>query len=275
MFKLLIKISRPRFWFYLAGPLLIGAAAITSFSWQNYWFYLLLIYFLLPANLYLYGINDYFDYDTDKYNQKKEDKELRLDDLKLQRFIAYFIFIFLFFSALLIFFIPGNLVKLLLVLFIFLATFYSSPPLRFKRYPLVDSLSNILYIIPGFIAYALITGDLVAWPIVIATWAWASAMHLFSAILDIKADKQAKLKTSAILFGSNWSLIVCFLLWLVFSLIIVLNNYLYPLSLLFFIYPLIPLSLLIFKVSAHRVYWYFPFLTSLLGFLSFWYLIIF
>ncbi len=275
MLKLFIKISRPRFWFYLAGPLMIGAAASPLTTWQNPWFYLLLIYFLLPANLYLYGLNDYFDCDTDKFNQKKEVKEIRLDNKKTRQLIIWFIFIFLFLSSLLIIFIPGNLVKLLLVLFLFLATFYSVPPLRFKRYPLIDSLSNLLYIIPGFIAYALITGFLVTWPIIVATWAWAAAMHLFSAVLDIQADKQANLKTSAILFGSSWSLVICFFLWLVFSLIIVFNTYLYPLSILFFIYPLIPLILLFFNISAQRVYWYFPYLTSLLGFLSFWYLILF
>lgn len=275
MVKTLFKISRPRFWFYLAGPLLIGAALVPFFSWQNFWFYLLLVYFLLPANLYLYGINDYFDYDTDKYNQKKEVKEVKLEDKKAKSFIYWFIFVFLFLSVLLIIFIPNIKTKILLFLFLFLATFYSTPPLRFKRYPLVDSLSNVLYIIPGFIAYVLLSGNFPNWFVIIATWSWASAMHLFSAILDIKADKQARLKTSAILFGSKWSLIICFILWSIFSLIIFLNNYLYPLSILFFIYPLIPLSLLFFRVSANKVYWYFPYITSFLGFLSFWYLIIF
>lgn len=73
----LIKVSRPRFWIYVFGPYLLGlAAGATSGS------HLLSVsviayaaYFLFPANLLIYGVNDIFDFDTDKLNPKKQEYE--------------------------------------------------------------------------------------------------------------------------------------------------------------------------------------------------------
>ncbi len=276
MLKKLFKISRPRFWLYLAGPFLIGAVASDLLSvLESYWFYILLIYFLIFANIYLYGINDYFDYDTDKYNIKKEEKESKLNSKKLRKLVFYYIIFFLALSFLIIILIPNIKVKILLALFLFLASFYSAPPLRFKRWPIIDSLSNILYIIPGLVSYFLFTKSNPDWFIILALWAWAVSMHLFSAIPDIKPDKKAGLYTTAIFFGEKKSLWICSLLWMIFSLIIIINSLLLPLSFLFLIYPLIPLYLLIKKKSAEKVYWHFPFITGVLGFLTFWYLFIF
>jgi 4-hydroxybenzoate polyprenyltransferase len=30
------------------------------------------LYFTFPANLFVYGVNDFADYDTDKFNSKKQ-----------------------------------------------------------------------------------------------------------------------------------------------------------------------------------------------------------
>ena len=73
----LLRISRPRFWIYLLGPYLIGS--ILAFEpmqiiWQ-WQFWLGFVYFTLPANLLIYGVNDIFDYETDKLNPKKQNYE--------------------------------------------------------------------------------------------------------------------------------------------------------------------------------------------------------
>ncbi len=271
----LFKISRPRFWFYLAGPFLLGLVATNNLNlvYSSAWTYILLLFFLWPANFYLYGINDYFDQDTDQFNLKKTDKESQFNTWSQAKLIKLLLIGQLIFSLLIFIFLPNTLLKILFFIFIFLATFYSAPPLRFKKHPLVDSLSNVLYVIPGFISYALITGQLVSWLVIIAAWAWSAAMHLFSAIPDIEPDKQAKLKTSAILWGEKLSLFICLLLWSVFFLII--NQLVVsPLAYLLIIYPIIPASLLIFNILPVQVYWYFPWVNSILGFLFFWYLVL-
>lgn len=271
--KKIIIISRPRFWLYLAGPVMIGAAAVGDINiFFNSWFYILFFYFLLPANLYLYGINDYFDYDTDQFNLKKEGKESRLKDKRVKKIIKIYLIVFLIFSFILIIFLPKN-IQALFLLFIFLATFYSAPPLRFKKRPIIDSTSNILYIIPGFIVYNLFTVDNISLLIIISLWSWAIAMHLFSAILDIEPDKKAKLRTTAILLGHNLSLFFCFLLWFIFATLIIYKELLYPFSILFLVYPLISFYIFIGKKNIVKYYWRFPYITAILGFLTFWYLI--
>ncbi|PSQ26534.1 lycopene elongase, partial [Halobacteriales archaeon QS_9_67_15] len=75
----LLRLSRPRFWLYLAGPAMVGAVFATRataelFTPLNV---ALVAYFLLPANVFLYGVNDVFDADVDEENPKKEDKEVR------------------------------------------------------------------------------------------------------------------------------------------------------------------------------------------------------
>ena len=77
----LLKLSRYRFWLYLGGTYLtgfiIGANSLTNFTTGK--FLLHLIYFMIPANILLYGINDLFDQDTDIFNHKKEDKEVKIN----------------------------------------------------------------------------------------------------------------------------------------------------------------------------------------------------
>lgn len=79
MIKELLKISRPRFWLYLAGTYAVGYSfGITNITdFYNPQFFLYLLYFFIPANFFLYGVNDLFDSDTDKHNPKKSKKEHR------------------------------------------------------------------------------------------------------------------------------------------------------------------------------------------------------
>jgi 4-hydroxybenzoate polyprenyltransferase len=74
----IVRISRPRFWLYLFGPYLVGlAAAATSASdFVRVDSILFGLYFLLPANLLVYGINDIFDFETDRLNPKKTEYEM-------------------------------------------------------------------------------------------------------------------------------------------------------------------------------------------------------
>ena len=69
----LIKVIRPRFWLYIFGPYLVGLAAGASSRVDFLRFDALLfgLYFLFPANLLIYGINDIFDFETDRRNPKK------------------------------------------------------------------------------------------------------------------------------------------------------------------------------------------------------------
>ena len=80
--RYLFTLSRPRFWFYLAGPVLVAAAfgAGKPVDLLDGRLIALFLYSLLPANVLLYGINDRYDQDVDAANPKKEDREARFKE---------------------------------------------------------------------------------------------------------------------------------------------------------------------------------------------------
>ena len=71
--QFLLKVSRPRFWLYVFGPYIVGlaAGAATRDDFVRIENLVFGLYFLLPANLLIYGINDIFDFETDRLNPKK------------------------------------------------------------------------------------------------------------------------------------------------------------------------------------------------------------
>lgn len=265
----IFKLSRPRFWVYLAGPFAVGTAFAASTQNYFYSFHFLytLFFFLIPANIFLYGINDVFDKDTDELNSKKKNRELKISN---QNKLLYRIAVgcsILF--ALPLFVILNEKSQLLLIVFLLLSFFYSAPPLRFKARPVFDFSSNILYGIPAFIAYTQLSNNwptLTAWVVI---FCWTGAMHLFSAIPDISPDRKVGIRTSAVVFGKKKSLYACAVLW---GITAFTSSYLNPFFLLAFVYPFIPLYILIFKsANITKIYWLFPYINALLGFLLFWY----
>jgi len=260
-FKKLLKISRPRFWMYIFGPALLGfISGSFQISFLNIF---ILIVFLIPANIFIYGINDYHDFDTDHFNDKKGDKEHKL--LEKEKNWLKNILNIAFLILLIPFFLDYSLnQKLIYILFLFLGWAYSSPPFRFKAKPFLDSFSNLFYILPAFFFNFSISPIFFLWPI---------AMHLYSAIPDIEPDKKANLKTTATVLDYKKSLLLCFILWGTFSIYLILQN---PIFLLSLVYPTIPAYLYFNKdkKQSEKIYWYFPKLNITLGFLAFWFIVI-
>ena len=263
--KKILKISRPRFWMYLAGPYLLGyfygLTNLTDITWQ---FAYTLFFFLIPANIYLYGINDYFDRDTDAHNKKKTQKEHRLQTQETKKLIAWLAISALLLVPLITWSTPGGLI--LLMMWFALSTMYSAPP-RFKAIPFVDFLSNVLYVMPGLYAYHEMTGTLPNNFVLLAIFAWVWAMHLYSAIPDIKADKKAKLQTAATVLGEKTSTWLCIAFWTTFTTIVIINTY--PLGLVTLVYPAMGIYTLLNLKKIEKIYWYYPYITSIIGFLGF------
>ena len=197
----LFWLSRPRFWLYLAGPVIVGVVygAAGPGEVVQPITVALFAYFLLPANLFLYGVNDIFDADIDALNPKKAE-----DGREVQytgsRAVAAVVASATLLGAAFVPFLPRTAL-LPFAGFYLLGVAYSAPPLRFKTTPFLDSLSNGLYVLPALVAYATLTGSFPPAVAVAGGWIWAMGMHTFSAIPDIEPDRAAGIHTTATLLG--------------------------------------------------------------------------
>lgn len=271
----ILLISRPRFWLYLAGPFIISYALGVAHPSQFYslQFVLYLGYFLIPANIFLYGINDLFDTDTDQFNTRKKVYEHALQKTQKQSLTGILICCALV-TCLVVYLLGNSVQAILLFILMGLSIAYSAPPLRLKAIPFIDSISNILYALPGFFGYHLLTGQLPSLMVILVIGLWTAAMHLFSAIPDIQADVQAGLRTTAVVLGEKNSLLACSVLWLFFMVGVYLLSSSFV-ALLLGLYVLVPLLCLQPGWSAKRVYSLFPLLNAFVGFSLFWIIIIY
>ncbi len=271
----LLKVSRPRFWVYLFGPYLVGliAAVADRDELMNWQYALFALYFTLPANLLVYGVNDICDYETDKLNPKKAEYEALVTPERRTAVLLAILLLNLPFVAGLIA-VPLVAINTLLA-FLLLSVLYSAWPVRAKAVPFLDSAFNILYIVPGIFAYAFVTGDLPPWKAVAAGGSWTAAMHAFSAIPDIEADRKANLSTIATFLGSNGTHLFCLLAYV--SAAVLSIQYLGVFGIA--CGAVYAVMMLVSSVTTGRdgvfnVYRYFPFVNALVGFLLFWYLAI-
>ena len=268
--KLLLKISRPRFWIYVFGPYLIGlaAAAKDRDDFLGVEALVFALYFLLPANLLIYGINDIFDYETDKRNPKKQDYETLVEPAQRKSILFYIGLLNI--PFILLSFVIFDRPSIALLAFLFFSVLYSAPPIRAKTKPFLDSAFNILYVFPGVFSYALLSGSFPSWAALLAAGCWTAAMHAFSAIPDIKVDKDAGINTIATFLGSGLTIAFCFLCYGVASL---LGYQLIGVASIFFgtaYFLMLLVSLRNHKETIFNVYRWFPVLNSTVGFLLFW-----
>ena len=259
----LFWLSRPRFWLYLAGPVIVGVVygAAGPGDVVQPITVALFAYFLLPANLFLYGVNDIFDADIDALNPKKAE-----DGREVQytgsRAVAAVVAGATLLGAAFVPFLPRTAL-LPFAGFYLLGVAYSAPPLRFKTTPFLDSLSNGLYVLPALVSYATLTGSFPPAVAVAGGWIWAMGMHTFSAIPDIEPDRAAGIHTTATLLGKRRTLAYCGACWLAAA---GLMTWLHPfLGGVFAVYPLFVAGIVAGSVAVSRAYWWFPVVNTLAG----------
>lgn len=262
----LFKVSRFRFWIYTGGTYIIGYAlgftALPDFFRPDY--YLYLFYFFIPSNIFIYGVNDYWDEETDTLNPKKEEKEYRLTKADRKNLLNA---IYLITGLSLILMVLQDLPeKIIFSIFLLLSYFYSAKPIRFKDKPFLDFSSNYLYVMPGIFSYYMISNSIPSLLIILGAYFHTSAMHIFSAIPDIKYDKTAGITTTPVFIGERASLFLCLIFWMGLSLIVIKLAFYYPLSFLVLIYPIFPLILLLKRhLKIIDIYWYLPYVNTCLG----------
>ncbi|WP_122089548.1 prenyltransferase [Halalkalicoccus subterraneus] len=259
--RYLLALSRPRFWLYLAGPVLVGAVfgADRPEELLSASLLALFVYFLVPANVFLYGINDVYDREIDRENPKKEDREARFEG---QRAVPIAVTV----CAV----VPLTFFPLLpagawpwLAAFLLLGAAYSAPPARFKTTPLLDSVSNGLYFTPGAAAYVALAGSQPPVLAIAGGWLWTMGMHTFSAIPDIEPDRAAGIETTATLLGESRTYAYCVACWTLAALCF--GAFDARLGALFLVYPVFTLAVALTDLDVSRAYWWFPALNTVVG----------
>ncbi len=179
------------------------------------------LYFLIPYNLMMYGINDVFDYESDLRNPRKGGIEGALLSRHLHR-VTIISSIALSVPFIVYLLLQGSLVsKLVLIYVVFMVLAYSMPVLRFKERPFLDSFTSSTHFV-GPLVYALVlTGwHTKYWPYVLAFFAWGMASHAFGAVQDIIADREAKIASIGTVLGAHKTVIFAAGMYLVSSVLL-------------------------------------------------------
>ncbi|AMM19217.1 prenyltransferase [Frondihabitans sp. PAMC 28766] len=165
-----------------------------------------IVFFLIPYNLAMYGINDVFDYESDLRNPRKGGVEGAMVDRSFHRTILTAVVavnvpfvVFLVLAGR-----PGSWLVLAVSLFAVVA--YSLKGLRFKERPFLDSITSSTHFVSPAVyglvlAGAHFTPQLCA--LLGAFFLWGMASHAFGAVQDIVADREGDIASIATVIGAK------------------------------------------------------------------------
>lgn len=207
--------SRPVSWINTAFPF---AAALLLTTREIDWVWALgTLYYLIPYNLAMYGINDVFDYESDLANPRKGGIEGALLAPRLHRPLLWLVLAtnLPFLIVLVAVGGPASWIALAVSTAALLA--YSAPPLRLKERPGWDSVtSSIHFVSPAAVGLTLggaipDTGLLLT---LFAFFLWGMAAHAFGAVQDIRPDRAAGISSIATACGARRTVRIALALWL-------------------------------------------------------------
>ncbi|RZS56183.1 4-hydroxybenzoate polyprenyltransferase [Microcella putealis] len=196
--------SRPLSWINTAFP--FAAAYLLTTREIDLALVIGTIYFLIPYNLAMYGINDVYDYESDLRNPRKGGVEGALLDTSLHRttliaalvtnvpFLVYLVAI------------GDPLSWLVLAVSVFAVIAYSMKGLRFKEKPVLDSItSSTHFVSPAVYGLVLAGAEFTPalWLILVSFFLWGIASHAFGAVQDVIADREGGLASIATVIGAR------------------------------------------------------------------------
>jgi 4-hydroxybenzoate polyprenyltransferase len=208
--------SRPISWINTAFP--FAAAYLLSTREIDITLVIGTLYFLIPYNLAMYGINDVFDYASDLANPRKGGLEGALLAPRIHRatlwaaaatnvpFLVYLV-------------IVGNPASWFwLAVSVFAVIAYSAPVLRFKERPFLDSVtSSTHFVSPAIVGLALVGAPVTTGTVLTlgAFFLWGMAAHAFGAVQDIGPDREAGISSIATVIGARTTVRLSLSLWAV------------------------------------------------------------
>ena len=226
--------SRPISWINTAFP--FAAAYLLTTGEVDALLVVGTLFFLIPYNLLMYGINDVFDYESDLRNPRKGGAEGALLDPGLHRTVVWAGIVTA--TPLLVAMLwlagtgePWSWLVLAVSLFAVLA--YSVPGLRFKERPLVDSITSSTHFVSPAVYGLAVAGAEPTWPLVAllaAFFCWGMASHAFGAVQDVVPDREAGIASVATAFGAATTVRLALGLWAAAGLLMLATEWPGPLA---------------------------------------------
>ena len=198
--------SRPLSWVNTAFPF----AAVYVVTTGNIDALLIVgtLFFLIPYNLLMYGINDVFDYESDLRNPRKGGAEGALLHPALHRTViaAGVVSSVLVGGAMVVLAGAGRpLSWVVLSLSLFAVVAYSVPGLRFKERPILDSITSSTHFVSPAVYGLVVAGATINFgllALLAAFFLWGMASHAFGAVQDVEPDRQAGIASIATALGA-------------------------------------------------------------------------
>ncbi|WP_193596529.1 prenyltransferase [Microbacterium sp. YJN-G] len=214
MIRDLFVVSRPLSWINTSYPF-AAAYLLTTREVDLVWV-LGTVFFLIPYNLAMYGVNDVFDHASDLANPRKGGVEGALLSPSRHRTVLWTAALSClpFVVALVLLAPPSATVILAVSLFAVVA--YSAPPFRFKEIPFLDSVtSSVHFVSPAIYGVAAAGGAPTSGLIAVlgAFLLWGIASHAFGAVQDVVPDRAGGISSIATVLGAARTVRVALTCW--------------------------------------------------------------
>lgn len=202
--RMLFSTSRPVSWVNTAYP--FAAGYLLAVREVDALLMIGTIFFLVPYNLMMYGINDVFDYESDLLNPRKGGLEGALVERSgHRRILAFSVLTALPFVLLLI--QAGTAASsAVLGVSLFAVVAYSLRGLRFKEIPFLDSATSAVHFVSPLVFALVLGGQALTpglWALCGAFFLWSMASQAFGAVQDVTADRAAGLASIATVLGAR------------------------------------------------------------------------
>ena len=231
MLRALFVSSRPLSWVNTAFP--FAAAYLLTTGRLDVTLIVGTVYFLIPYNLAMYGINDVFDYESDLHNPRKGGVEGALLDRRMHRptiiaavvtnvpFLVYLVLV------------GGPLSWLVLAVSVFAVIAYSAKGLRFKEKPFLDSITSSTHFVSPAVYGLVLAGAVFTpqlWALLAAFFLWGAASHAFGAVQDVIADREGGIASIATVIGARATARLSVILYLLAGVLLLFTSWPGPLA---------------------------------------------
>ena len=186
------------------------------------------VYFLIPYNLAIYGINDVFDYESDLRNPRKGGIEGAVLAPRFHRpvLLAVAVTNVPFLVALVL--VGGPASWLVLAVSLFAVIAYSLAGLRFKERPVLDSITSSTHFVSPAVYAVVLAGrgiDARSVLLLVAFFCWGMASHAFGAVQDVPADRAGGIESIATVFGARPTVWFAAVLYLAAGVLVLLSGW--------------------------------------------------